>query len=253
MIRFEKVAVRFPGGVTALHELTLEIPKGQFVALVGASGSGKTTALRLINRLQDASEGTVFVDGKDVATRDPIELRRSIGYAIQGVGLIGHMTVAENIALVPRISGAGKEEQREIAKFGVNRMHMTAEKFLDRYPHELSGGQRQRVGIARAMAADPNIVLLDEPFGALDNIVREDIQDEFKEILGGLHKTIVLVTHDMHEAIHMGDRIIVMNAGRVVAEGTPEDVVLRPKNDFVKKLLGRRRNELQRFAKESGE
>ena len=252
MIRFEKVAVRFPGGVTALHDLTLEIPQGQFVTLVGASGSGKTTALRLINRLQNATEGRVLIEGKDVQDRDPIALRRSIGYAIQGVGLIGHMTVAENIALVPQLSGASPEEQREIAKAGVERMRMAPDNFLDRYPHELSGGQRQRVGIARAMAADPDVILLDEPFGALDNVLREEIQDEFKELLGGAHKTIVLVTHDMHEAIYMGDRIIVMNEGRVVAEGTPEDVVRRPKNDFVKKLLGRRRKELQRFAKDSG-
>lgn len=251
MIRFEKVAVRFPGGVTALHELDLEIPKGQFAVLVGASGSGKTTALRLINRLQDATEGTVSVGGVDVRDRDPIELRRSIGYAIQGVGLIAHMTVAENVALVPRLKGAGADARREIARAGLARVRMNPDEFLDRYPHELSGGQRQRVGIARAMAADPDLVLLDEPFGALDNVVREELQDEFKEILAGLHKTIVLVTHDMHEAIHMGDRILVMNAGRLVADGTPEEVVLRPANDFVKKLLGRRREELQRFARES--
>jgi osmoprotectant transport system ATP-binding protein len=253
LIRLEKVSVRFPGGVTALHELDLEIPKGQFAVLVGASGSGKTTALRLINRLQEASEGRVLVNGTDVRERNPIELRRSIGYAIQGVGLIGHMTVGENVALVPRLKGASKEEQREVARAGLERVRMTPDTFLDRHPHELSGGQRQRVGIARAMAADPDLVLLDEPFGALDNVVREEIQDEFKEILGGLHKTIVLVTHDMHEAIHMGDRIVVMNEGRVIAEGSPEEVVLRPANDFVKKLLGRRIDELQRFARGANE
>ncbi|PIP83705.1 MAG: hypothetical protein COR54_07935 [Elusimicrobia bacterium CG22_combo_CG10-13_8_21_14_all_63_91] len=250
LIRFEKVAVRFPGGVTALHELDLEIPKGQFAVLVGASGSGKTTALRLVNRLQDASSGRVLVDGVDVQERDPIELRRSIGYAIQGVGLIAHMSVAENVALVPRLKGASPEEQRAIARAGLARVRMPPDQFLDRYPHELSGGQRQRVGLARAMAADPDLVLLDEPFGALDNVVREEIQDEFKEILGGLHKTIVLVTHDMHEAIHMGERILVMNAGRLVADGTPEEVVLRPKDEFVRKLLGRRRRELENYVKE---
>jgi len=251
LIRFEQASVVFPGGAKALDALDLEIPKGEFCVFVGASGSGKTTALRLINRLIEPTEGRVFVGGKDTRDSDPIALRRSIGYAIQGVGLIPHMSVGENISLVPRLLGASPEEQKKIAAEGLEMVRMTPSKFQDRLPSELSGGQRQRIGIARAIAAKPDLVLMDEPFGALDNVVREGLQDEFQELMKGLTKTVVFVTHDMNEAVHMADRIVVMNAGRIVSEGTPKEVVLEPKDEFVVRLLGRRRRDLERIVRDS--
>jgi len=233
-----------------LRDLCLHIEEGQFAVIVGASGSGKTTALRMINKLLIPTEGRVLVRGEDLRGVDAIGLRRSIGYVIQGVGLISHMTVSQNIGLVPRLLGWGPERISRTVREKIQTVQLDPDEFLGRYPANLSGGQRQRVGVARALAADPDLVLMDEPFGALDNVLREEIQDEFREIFRGAHKTTVMVTHDMLEAVHLGDRIIVMNEGRIVQDGTPEDVVLRPADPFVEKLLGRRRRSLEAYLKE---
>jgi osmoprotectant transport system ATP-binding protein len=252
MIRFEGVSLRYANGPLALDNFSLNIPKGEICVIVGASGSGKTTAMRLINRMATPSSGRVQVNDQDIASQDPITLRRRIGYVIQGGGLIGHMTVGENVGLVPRLLGENPSHIAKVMREGLSRVHLTPEEFAPRFPQQLSGGQRQRVAVARAFAANPDIVLMDEPFGALDNVLREEMQDEFKGIFKASGKTIVFVTHDMHEAIHIGDRIVVLNGGKIVAEGTPAEVVLRPSNDFVIKLLGRRRADLERFAREQG-
>ncbi|MEE8425266.1 MAG: ATP-binding cassette domain-containing protein [Elusimicrobiota bacterium] len=250
MIRFENVTFTYPGGITALRDFSLEIPKGQIVVFVGASGSGKTTAMRLINRMLEPTAGAVFVDGKDTRELDPIALRRRIGYVIQGAGLIPHMSVAQNVGLVPKLLGEDSKKINETVRRGLDTVHMNPENFWNRYPRKLSGGQRQRVGLARALAANPDLLLMDEPFGALDNVLREEMQDEFKQVFEETRKTIVLVTHDIHEAVHLGERIVVLKDGSIVSEGTPAEVVLRPKNDWVKRLLGRRRRDLEAFVRE---
>lgn len=251
MIRFDNVTFSYPGAVTALRDFSLEIPQGQIVIFVGASGSGKTTALRLINRMLEPTRGAVFVDGKDTRELDPIALRRRIGYVIQGAGLIPHMSVAQNVGLVPKLLGENPETIAKVVRRGLETVHMNPQRFWNRYPRKLSGGQRQRVGLARAFAANPDLLLMDEPFGALDNVLREEMQDEFKQVFEEARKTIVLVTHDIHEAVHLGERIIVMKDGSIVSEGTPAEVVLKPKNDWVKRLLGRRRRDLEAFVRES--
>lgn len=252
MIQFENVSVIFPGNIYALRDFSLTIESGEFIAFVGASGSGKTTALRLINRMQEVSAGRILKDGRDIAQLDPIALRREIGYVIQNAGLIPHMTIAENVGLVPRLLGKTPEEIDAIVREGLTAVRLTPENFMDRHPSMLSGGQRQRVGIARALAANPDIVLMDEPFGALDNVIREEIQDEFNEIFSGVRQTIVLITHDMHEAVHMADRIVVMKGGEILQAGTPEDIVLRPADPFVTQILGRQRENLEKKIRTEG-
>jgi osmoprotectant transport system ATP-binding protein len=250
MIKFEEVSVTYPGGVYALRNFSLEIQSGEFIAFVGASGSGKTTALRLVNRMQEPTSGRILKDGVDLAGLNPIALRREIGYVIQSAGLIPHMTIGQNVGLVPTLLGETREKVRTAVEEGLRQVRLTPEKFSGRYPNMLSGGQKQRVGIARALAANPDVILMDEPFGALDNVLREEIQDEFNDIFSGVRQTILFVTHDMHEAVHMADRIIVMKDGQSVQEGTPQDIVLRPNNSFVEKLLGRRRKALEDQARE---
>ena len=208
LISFESVTKRFPDGTTAVDNVDFEVPEGDLTVLVGPSGCGKTTTLRMINRMIEATSGHIVVDGRDVATVDPPELRRRIGYVIQQIGLFPHRTIGENIATVPELTGWDKRRTSQRVGELLELVGLPAE-VRDRYPHQLSGGQRQRVGVARALAVDPPIMLMDEPFGAVDPIVRSRLQDEFLRLQQEVRKTIVFVTHDIDEAIKMGDRIAI--------------------------------------------
>jgi len=246
MIRFESVSKRFGGGDPAVDCLDLELNEGDLTCLVGPSGCGKTTSLRMINRLEDLTDGTIQVDGEDIMKKDPIELRRGIGYVMQSSGLFPHRTIRDNIATVPRLlswdTKRTEERVRELAD-----LVGLARELLDRYPHKLSGGQQQRVGVARALAVDPPIMLMDEPFAAVDPIVRTHLQDEFLRLQQRLAKTIVFVTHDIDEAIKLGDRIAVFkDGGRIAQYAPPEEILASPANDFVVDFLGRDR-ELRRL------
>jgi osmoprotectant transport system ATP-binding protein len=248
MISLHKVTKRFPGtGEPAVRELSLEILDGETVCLVGPSGCGKTTTLKMINRLIEPTGGTLTVNGVDVMKQDPVELRRGIGYVIQSIGLLPHRTVAQNIGTVPTL--LGWDEPRVRARVGelAALLHLD-EGLLDRYPAELSGGQRQRVGVARALAVDPPVMLMDEPFGAVDPIVRTRLQDQLMEIQERLRKTIVFVTHDIDEAIKMSDRMAILNIGGAVEQYAPPEEILRePANRFVADFVGFERG-LKRLA-----
>src|SRR6266540_7546575 len=249
MISLRGVTKRFDGtgGDAAVGDLSMDISRGETVVLVGPSGCGKTTTMRMINRLIEPSSGSILVDGKDVMRQDPVHLRRGIGYVIQSIGLLPHRTVAQNIATVPKLSGwddqrirSRVEELMEI--FGLDR------EMMDRYPSELSGGQRQRVGVARALAVDPPVMLMDEPFAAVDPIVRARLQDQFLDIQRRLRKTIVFVTHDIDEAIKMADRIAILNVGGILEQFAPPEQILRaPANRFVEDFVGSERG-LKRLA-----
>ncbi|HEY8338653.1 MAG TPA: betaine/proline/choline family ABC transporter ATP-binding protein [Egibacteraceae bacterium] len=247
MITFDRVSKRFPDGTVAVDELSLEVPEGEVVVLVGPSGCGKTTTMRMINRMIEPTSGRLTVGGDDVMTVDPPTLRRRIGYVIQQVGLFPHRTAAENIATVPELLGWDK---RRIAARVSELMELIGlpPEIADRYPHQLSGGQRQRVGVARALAVDPPIMLMDEPFGAVDPIVRGRLQDEFLRLQREVRKTIVFVTHDIDEAIRMGDRIAIMSQGGHLEQyDTPEAILASPANAFVEEFLGAERG-LKRLA-----
>ena len=231
----------------AVSDLSMDVLQGETVVLVGPSGCGKTTTMKMINRLIEPSSGTITLDGTDIAKQDPDQLRRGIGYVIQSIGLLPHRTVAENIATVPRLEGWDKKRiNRRIDELvGIFELDRG---LLSRYPSELSGGQRQRVGVARALAADPPVMLMDEPFGAVDPIVRERLQDQFVDIQERLQKTIVFVTHDIDEAIKMADRIAILNKGGIIEQYAPPEEILRePANDFVKQFVGAERG-LKRLA-----
>ena len=239
MIRLEKVTKIYPGtNVPAVNDVDLEVPAGEICVLIGSSGCGKTTLMRMINRLIPITSGSIYIDGKNILDIDPIELRRHIGYAIQQIGLFPHMTVYDNIATVPRLLKWEKKRIDERVDELLNLVQLEPAQFRHRYPRELSGGQAQRIGVARAMATDPPVMLMDEPFGAIDPINREVLQDEFLKIQSQIKKTIVFVTHDIHEAIKMGDKIALLDAGRLVQFGTPEELLTNPKNQFVKDFVG---------------
>ncbi|MFJ2111766.1 MULTISPECIES: ABC transporter ATP-binding protein [unclassified Streptomyces] len=241
MIKFDAVNKRFPNGTTAVHDLTLEMPEGGITVLVGSSGCGKTTTLRMINRMVDPSSGTIHVGGKDVLEQDAAELRRSIGYVIQQSGLFPHRTVLDNIATVPLLLGWGRKKSRARAAELLETVGLTAEAGK-RYPHQLSGGQQQRVGVARALAADPPVLLMDEPFGAVDPVVRTQLQDELIRLQRELAKTIVFVTHDIDEAVRLGDRIAVFRTGgHLVQCAPPAELLAAPADDFVADFLGAER------------
>jgi osmoprotectant transport system ATP-binding protein len=222
-IEFQNVGFRLPSGRALLSDLTLEIPNGETLVLLGRSGCGKTTTLKLINRLIEPTEGQVLVEGKPTTAWDPIRLRRHIGYVIQEVGLFPHFTIEENIGVVPRLEGWDQEKIDARVRELLSLVGLDFERFAGRYPRELSGGQRQRVGVARALAADPPIMLLDEPFGALDPITRREIQQEFRSLQRTLGKTMVFVTHDVREAFLLASRIALLKDGKVVLLGRPDD------------------------------
>ena len=248
MISLKNVSKRFEGtSGAAVDDLSLDIEKGETVVLVGPSGCGKTTTMKMINRLIEPSSGSITVDGTDVLHQDPVELRRGIGYVIQSIGLMPHRNIADNIGMVPRLIGWDNERIKERIDELVEIFQLETE-MLSRYPSELSGGQRQRVGVARALAADPPVMLMDEPFAAVDPIVRERLQDQFLEIQARLRKTIVFVTHDIDEAVKLADRIAILNVGGVIEQfATPEEILREPANDFVRSFVGRERG-LKRLA-----
>ena len=241
MIAFEQVTKVFSSGRPAVTDLSLDVQEGEVVVLVGPSGCGKTTTLRMINRLIEPTSGRIVVDGRDVASVEPHELRRGIGYVIQQVGLFGHRTVAENVATVPRL--LGWDSRRVEARVRELMELVSLDSGLAaRYPSELSGGQQQRVGVARALAADPPVLLMDEPFGAVDPIVRERLQEELIALQSRLRKTIVFVTHDVDEAIKLGDRVVVMNVGGIVEQSAPPaEILAGPATEFVTRFIGGRR------------
>src|SRR5438874_3677579 len=238
MIRLERVTKRFPGGQVAVRELTIEFQTGQLTMLVGPSGCGKTTTLKMINRLIEPSDGRIFHDEQDVTPIDPVVLRLRMGYVIQNVGLFPHMSIADNVATVPRLLGWDKQRIRSRVNDLLELVGLDPGQFAHRYPHQLSGGQRQRVGVARALGADPPVLLMDEPFGAIDRIARERLQNEFLRIQRAVKKTVIFVTHDIDEAIKLADRIAVMNQGRLEQYDTPAAVLARPASDLVIDLLG---------------
>ena len=242
MITFEHVTKAYEGAAhPAVDDLSLAIPEGQTVVLIGPSGCGKSTTLRMVNRLIEPDSGTVSEDGRDVRDFPPEELRRHIGYAIQGVGLFPHFTVAENISVVPGL--LGWEVERTAARVAelLDLVGLDAATYADKYPDELSGGEAQRVGVARALAADPPVLLMDEPFGAVDPLTRERLQAEFVAIQARLKKTVVFVTHDIDEAVKLGDRIAIMREGRLIQFDTPERVLAYPADDFVAGFVGAER------------
>lgn len=241
MIEFEQVVKQFPDGTVAVDHLDLQLPTGEITVMVGPSGCGKTTSLRMINRMIDATSGSISIDGRDVGSQDPAELRRGIGYVIQHAGLFPHRTIEDNIATVPVLTGATRREARTRAVELMELVGLPAS-FAQRYPVQLSGGQQQRVGVARALAADPPVMLMDEPFSAVDPVVRDGLQQEFLRLQGDLGKTIAFVTHDIDEAIRLGDRVAVFaEGGRLAQVAPPAEILARPADDFVAGFVGRDR------------
>ncbi|MFF2754964.1 ABC transporter ATP-binding protein [Psychrobacillus sp. NPDC058041] len=238
MIRFDKISKVFNDGTETLKDVSLTIPAEQIIVIIGPSGCGKTTLLKMINRLEIPTSGEVYVDGKAVSSLNPVELRKTIGYVIQRIGLFPHMTIEKNASLVPKLKGWSKEKTSERIRELMWMVGLEPKQFLGKYPLELSGGQQQRIGVVRALAGNPNIVLMDEPFSALDPISREQLQVETKKLQEKIKKTIVFVTHDMDEALKIADTIIVMKSGRIEQIGTPTELIENPINDFVKNFIG---------------
>jgi osmoprotectant transport system ATP-binding protein len=239
VIELNRVTKIYPGAAQpAVNSVSLTVPQGEICVFIGPSGCGKTTLMRLINRLIPLTSGSISVDGKDIMTLNPIELRRHIGYVIQQVGLFPHMTVRDNIATVPKLLGWTKAKIDERVDELLGLVNLDPKEFRDRYPRQLSGGQAQRIGVARAMAANPTTMLMDEPFGAIDPINREVLQDEFLRIQAKLKKTIIFVTHDINEAIKMGQRVVLLQDGQLVQAGLPDELLNRPANEFVKSFVG---------------
>lgn len=237
MIELSSVTKRYADR-TVVDEVSLTIASGAFCVLVGPSGSGKSTTLKMINRLIDVDDGAITVDGADIRDVPAEDLRRGMGYVIQSIGLFPHWTVADNIATVPRLLKWPEERVQARVQELIGLLQLDADEVAQRFPHELSGGQQQRIGVARALAADPNIVLMDEPFGALDPITRDTLQGELQRIHAATGKTIVFVTHDMDEALKLGTQIAILDEGRLVQCGTPEEILRAPANDFVRTFIG---------------
>ena len=248
MIALEEVSMSYPGATApAVRSVSLEVPKGTFFVLIGESGCGKTTTLHLINRLIEAQSGRIEVDGSDIRSVDPAVLRRGMGFIFQAVGLFPHLTVAENVAITPRLLGWPKAQIDARVDELLELVRLPAGPYRNRLPAALSGGQRQRVGLARALAAKPSIMLMDEPFGALDPLTRDDLSTEYRTIHDSLGLTTVLVTHDMTEALLLADRIAVMREGRIVQTGTPSELLDAPADDFVRALIETPRRRAQRL------
>lgn len=237
MIEFQHVSKFYKGGKVAVDDINLSFDKGEFICFIGTSGSGKTTSMRMLNRMTDPSKGKILIDGQDIQKINPVELRRQIGYVIQNIGLMPHMTIRENIVLVPKLLKVPVEERNKIAEKMIDLVELPRE-MLDRYPNELSGGQQQRIGVVRALAANQDIILMDEPFGALDPITRDSLQDLVKDLQERLGKTIVFVTHDMDEALKLANKIAIMSEGKVIQFDTPDDILRHPANEFVEELIG---------------
>jgi len=241
LIRLEEVSVTFAGrdgaAVQVARDLDLEVRRGETLCLLGPSGCGKTTTLRMINRLVEPDSGRVLVGGRDAAEVDAIRLRRGMGYVVQGGGLFPHLSVAGNVGLLCELEGWEHKRRAERVEHLLALVHLDPARFASRFPAELSGGQRQRVGLARALALDPPVLLMDEPFGALDPITRAEVQDELRELLGTVAKTVVLVTHDLAEAFALGDRVALLAGGRIAQVGTPEEVRAKPASEWVRRFL----------------
>jgi len=245
MIKLENLTKTFTqkngADVTAVDNVSLHVPQGEMCVLLGPSGCGKTTTLKMINRLIPSTSGKIFINGEDTSTQDTVTLRRNIGYVIQQIGLFPNMTIEENITVVPRMLGWDKKRCRERATELMSMVALDPAKFLHRYPREMSGGQQQRIGVIRALAADPPVLLMDEPFGAVDPINREAIQNEFLDMQRQLKKTVMLVSHDIDEALKLGDRIAVFGQGKIVQCASPDELLASPKNDFVGSFVGQDR------------
>ncbi|MFI9629999.1 ABC transporter ATP-binding protein [Streptomyces sp. NPDC052042] len=238
MIRFEHVTKRYPDGTTAVDDLSFEVAEGELVTLVGPSGCGKTTTMKMVNRLIEPTEGRIFLDGDDISAIDPVRLRRRIGYVIQQVGLFPHRTILENTATVPHLLGWKRGKARDRAAELLDLVGLDPSVYGDRYPEQLSGGQRQRVGVARALAADPPVLLMDEPFGAVDPVVRERLQNEFLKLQARVRKTVLFVTHDIEEAVRLGDRIAVYGQGAIEQFDSPATVLGAPATPYVADFVG---------------
>ena len=240
MLSIRNLSKVYAGGKKAVDNMNIDIESGDFIAFIGTSGSGKTTALRMINRMIESSEGEITINGKNIKDINAVELRRSIGYVIQQIGLMPHMTIKENIVLVPKLLKWSQEKKDKKAKELIKLVDLP-EEYLERYPSQLSGGQQQRIGVIRALAAEQDIILRDEPFGALDPITRDTLQDLVKKLQQQLGKTFIFVTHDMDEAIKLADKICIMTNGKVVQYDTPDNILRYPANDFVKDFIGQNR------------
>ncbi|MGS0934578.1 MULTISPECIES: ABC transporter ATP-binding protein [Bacillus] len=238
MIKFENVSKSYEDGTIAVDSLNMEIKKGEFFALIGPSGCGKTTTLKMINRLIPLSEGTIFFDRNNINEYDIHELRWNIGYVLQQIALFPHMSIEENITVVPEMKKWTKEKMKERAFELMKMVGLDPQKYASRKPIELSGGEQQRVGVIRALAADPEIILMDEPFSALDPISREKLQDDMLDLKKNFKKTTIFVTHDMQEALKLADRICIMKNGKIVQIGTPHELLTKPTNDFVREFVG---------------
>lgn len=238
MIRIEQVGKSFDDGRTfVIDDLSLHVREGEILVLLGESGCGKTTTLKMINRLVEPTRGEIAVEGESVLRQDPVKLRRRIGYVFQGIGLFPHMTIEENVAVVPRLLGWDRARTRLRVTELLELIGLPGVEYAGRYPSELSGGQRQRVGLARALAAEPRVMLMDEPLGALDPVTRDGLQEELRSLQRRLGLTVVMVTHDMTEALLMGDRIAVMQGGRIVRLGTPHELMTEPRDPYAARLM----------------
>jgi osmoprotectant transport system ATP-binding protein len=252
-IEFRHVSKTFPDGTTAVEDFSLTIPSHETTVFVGSSGCGKTTLLRMINRMVDPTSGSILIDGEDISGIPPVGLRRRIGYVMQNSGLLPHRTVADNVATVPMLTGVPKRKAREDALALLDRVGLDRG-LAKRYPAQLSGGQQQRVGVARGLAVDPNILLMDEPFGAVDPIVRDELQQELLRLQGTLGKTVVFVTHDIDEAFLLGNQVVILQrGGRIAQVGSPKEILANPANDFVADFIGAKRGKRRLRIENSGQ
>lgn len=241
MLKFDQVSKKYPNGHEAVKNISFEIGAGEILALIGPSGCGKTTTMKMINRLIPHTSGQIFINGKDITKEDPVTLRKNMGYVIQQAGLFPHYTIEDNVGLIPQLKKWNPEKKKQRVNEMLQLVGLDPSVFAKRYPKQLSGGQQQRVGVARALAADPEIILMDEPFGALDPITREQLQDELLRLQQNLKKTIVFVTHDMEEALKLGDKIAILKDGELVQIDSPDQILSRPANEFVEGFIGKNR------------
>lgn len=241
MLKFEQVSKTYPNGYHAVKNISFEVDSGEILVLIGPSGCGKTTSMKMINRLIPHTSGKIYVQGKEITQENPVTLRKNIGYVIQQIGLFPHYTIEDNVGLIPELKGWSRDKKKARVSEMLRLVGLDPEIYAKRYPKQLSGGQQQRVGVARALAADPDIILMDEPFGALDPITREQLQDELLRLQQEVKKTIVFVTHDMEEALKLGDKIAILRDGELVQIDTPEQILCHPADEFVEGFVGKNR------------